>query len=66
MNAPKLPQWRAKHQTVYGCAVCGWSAAMGIHLPALTGPSKGQPWGHAYVAPRAAAIRSQPDPVAQT
>jgi hypothetical protein len=30
------------------CDICGWGPAYGVHLPALTGPNKGKPWGHAY------------------
>ena len=31
------------------CALCGWGPARGIHSPIISGPRKGEPWGHAYV-----------------
>jgi hypothetical protein len=39
--------WRDKRDP---CAVCGWAKHMAIHLPVVSGPRKGLPWGHAYVA----------------
>jgi hypothetical protein len=51
---PKAPQMRAnipRRERSYACVVCGYGPASGIHLPALTGPRKGKPWGHTYVAP---------------
>lgn len=47
MNVPKfINTWRPKCSNP--CAICGWGPAYAIHLPALTGPRKGQPWGHAH------------------
>jgi hypothetical protein len=34
------------------CALCGWGPARGIHSIIVSGPRKGEPWGHAYVAAR--------------
>lgn len=30
------------------CVFCGFGPDAGIHLPALTGPRKGLPYGHEY------------------
>ena len=30
------------------CRLCGWGPGRGIHSQILSGPRKGQPWGHAY------------------
>lgn len=43
---PFVNKWRPKCSNP--CALCGWGPAYAIHLPALTGPRKGQPWGHAH------------------
>lgn len=33
------------------CGICGFPPQAGIHLPALTGSRKGQPYGHAFEPP---------------
>jgi hypothetical protein len=43
-------RYRAKRDTQYPCAVCGWGQHMAIHQPITTGPGAGQPCGHSYVA----------------
>jgi hypothetical protein len=40
---------RTKFDLHAKCAVCGFGRNEGIHLPALTGPRKGLPWGHEFV-----------------
>lgn len=32
------------------CALCGWGRHMAVHLPVVSGPREGQPWGHQFVA----------------
>lgn len=39
-----MAAWQAR----LNCAVCGHKRDTGIHLPALTGPRKGLPWGHEF------------------
>lgn len=43
----KTIAWERKSATVR-CSVCGFPERSGIHLPALTGPRKGTPYGHAF------------------
>lgn len=31
------------------CRLCGWGPARGIHSRVISGPRKGEPWGHKYV-----------------
>ena len=32
------------------CSICGFPKNSGVHLPAISGPRKGKPWGHEFVA----------------
>lgn len=43
---------RPKRDTVNPCVVCGWAEHMAIHQPIISGPRKGQYFGHAYVHPK--------------
>ena len=39
-----------RRMSINGCALCGYSRSSAIHLPAITGPRKGLPYDHAYIA----------------
>jgi hypothetical protein len=42
------------------CALCGFGPDTGIHLPALTGPRKGLPYGHEYYGPHVVVLQDPP------
>jgi hypothetical protein len=42
------------------CVLCGFGPDTGIHLPALTGPRKGLPYGHEYYGPHVVVLQDPP------
>jgi hypothetical protein len=60
-------RWRARKDMSNPCDECGWGPHTGIHLPAITGSRKGEPFGHAYRPygkPPAATLRAK-EPASQ-